>query len=413
MTNIVTLDPTDEFDGRSPAGSQSPSYEPAAPPPGSGLRPHAEWRPLASLADVTQPWKALAARALEPNIFYEPAFALAAAPAFGRDIGAILVWSDTEPNRLVGFFPLRVERRRYGIPLPVLVGWTHPYAPFGAPLVDRDCAEGAIEAALDFVAGDAGLPDLLLLPFAPATGPFATALAVAVFKREGRIAWFAQHGRALLTPPLERADYLDRMGPPRKSKELRRQARRLAERGKLYVASTSEPSRINDALDAFLALEAKGWKGRARTAAALDPDVDHFMRRAVRGLASGGQARVDRLMLGDRVIAAAILLRSGSAGWFWKVTYDEELARASPGVQLALELTESLLADPTIGRVDSCATPDHPMIDHLWHDRLMLADQLIALAPRANRRFMLACGLEGMRRGAIDAAKWARNLVRR
>src|SRR5215207_9300479 len=154
MTNIVALDPADGLDGRRRVDAQSPSYEPAASP-ASGLRPHAEWRPLASLADVTQAWKALAARALEPNIFYEPAFALAAAPAFGRDIGAVLVWSDTEPNRLVGFFPMRVERRRYGIPLPVLVGWTHPYAPFGAPLVDRDCAEGAIEAALDFVAGDA------------------------------------------------------------------------------------------------------------------------------------------------------------------------------------------------------------------------------------------------------------------
>ena len=56
---------------------------------------------------------------------------------------------------------------------------------------------------------------------------------------------------------------------------------------------------------------------------------------------------------------------------------------------LALELTESLLADPTIGRVDSCATPDHPMIDHLWRDRLMLADQLTALGPQ----FTLAISL--------------------
>jgi hypothetical protein len=42
----------------------------------------------------------------------------------------------------------------------------------------------------------------------------------------------------------------------------------------------------------------------------------------------------------------------------------------------------------------------------------MLADQLIALGPQANRRFMLAGGLEGVRRGIVDAAKWARDLVR-
>jgi hypothetical protein len=406
MTDITALDSANQLDGESRAEARSSSHQRAA----HALRYHAEWRPLGSLADVVEPWNALAERALEPNVFYEPAVALAAAPTFGRDVGAILVWSDTRPRRLVGFFPARVERRRYGIPLPLLVGWTHPYAPFGAPLIDRDRAEGAIEAALDFVASDPGLPDVLLLPFAPAAGPFATALAVAVFKREGRVAWFGQHGRALLTPPLERANYLGSVLPTKKHKELRRQARRLGEQGRLYAVSTSEPSRINDALDAFMALEVKGWKGRARTAAALNPDIGRFMRRAVRALAAAGQARVDRLMLGDRVIAAAILLRSGPSGWFWKITYDEELARASPGVQLALEVTESLLADPTVGRVDSCATPDHPMIDHLWRDRLMLADQLIAVGPQSGR-FMLACSLEGARRGVIDAAKWVRKLV--
>jgi CelD/BcsL family acetyltransferase involved in cellulose biosynthesis len=404
MTDIATLYPGAGLDDRTRAD---------APPPTAGRRLHVQWRELTALADIADAWKALAARALEPNIFYEPAFALAAAPAFGREVGAILVWSDSEPNRLEGLFPVRVERRRYGLQLPILIGWTHPYAPFGAPLVDRDGAEDAIDAALEFVAADAGLPDLLLLPFAPAAGPFANALALAVFKRQGRIARFAQHGRALLAPSLARANYLAGALTAKKHKELRRQARRLAERGKLYTVTASEPSRIVEALDAFVALESRGWKGRARSAAALDPNIERFMRRAIRALAAAGQARVDRLMLGDRVIAAAVLLRSGWAGWFWKITYDEELARASPGVQLALELTESLLADPTIGRVDSCATPDHPMIDHLWRDRLVLADQLIALGPETGGRFKLACGLEGLRRAAIDAGKWARKLVRR
>jgi CelD/BcsL family acetyltransferase involved in cellulose biosynthesis len=412
MTDIAVFDPDDGLDDPSHPDALAPASGAASSAPAPASRPRAEWRPLASLTGLSEPWKALAARALEPNVFYEPAFALTAAPAFGRKVGVILVWSDTDPRRLVGLFPVRIERRRYGIPLPVLVGWTHPYAPFGAPLIDRDCPEATIEAALDFIAADPALPDLLLLPFAPAEGTFTTALAVAVFKRQGRIAWFAQHGRAMLCPSLERANYLERVLAPKKRKELRRQARRLAEQGRLYVASTSEPSRINDALDAFLALEAKGWKGRTRTAAALHADIGQFMRRAVRALAAGGQARIDRLMLGERAIAAAVLLRSGSAGWFWKITYDEAFARSSPGVRLALELTEALLADRTIGRIDSCATPDHPMIDHLWRDRLQLADQLIALGPEAHRRFMLASGLEGVRRVAFGAVKWAHNFVR-
>ncbi len=53
-----------------------------------------EWRALTALEPIAGAWRELAAHALEPNVFYEPAFLLAAAPVFGRDAGAVLVWSD-------------------------------------------------------------------------------------------------------------------------------------------------------------------------------------------------------------------------------------------------------------------------------------------------------------------------------
>ena len=108
-----------------------------------------EWRPLEQLEPIAGEWRELAERALEPNVFYEPAFALPAARVFGRDAGAVLVWSQTQPRRLLGFFPARIERRRYGLHLPVLVGLTHPYGPLGVPLVEREAAEPVIAAWLD------------------------------------------------------------------------------------------------------------------------------------------------------------------------------------------------------------------------------------------------------------------------
>src|SRR5580698_7284552 len=98
----------------------------------------AEWRSLAELLSVVAEWRELAASSLEPNIFYEPAFALEAAAVFGAETGAVLVWSGTSPRKLLGFFPARVEQRRYGVNLPVLVGWTHAYAPLGTPLIARE-----------------------------------------------------------------------------------------------------------------------------------------------------------------------------------------------------------------------------------------------------------------------------------
>jgi len=57
-------------------------------------------------------------------------------------------------------------------------GWTHPYAPFGTPLVHRDAAEPAISAWLDHVAQDSALPALMLLPYLCDDGPFAAAVLV-------------------------------------------------------------------------------------------------------------------------------------------------------------------------------------------------------------------------------------------
>ena len=76
---------------------------------------------------------------------------------------------------------------------------------------------------------------------------------------------------------------------------------------------------------------------------------------------------------------------------------------------MILDVTAMLLADSGIRRVDSCATPDHPMIDHIWRERLILADRLIGLEPATAFKFRAACGLEAARRSAMGAAKALRN----
>ena len=306
-----------------------------------GLR--VEWRPLASLAAMADEWRTLAGRALDPNVFYEPAFALAAAPVFGRDIGAGLVWSQSAPSRLLGFFPARIERHRYGLPLlPVLTGWTHPYAPLGAPLVDCDRGEDAIAAWLEHVSVDPQLPKMLLLPFFPVDGGVAHALDAVLARRGGRSVSFAAHRRAFLAPGAARAGYLDDAIGAKKRKELRRQRKRLGDMGTVTASNAGDPSTIAPALDDFFRLEAGGWKGRAGTAARDHADIAAFMTSAVTDLASEGKASVARLAVNASAIAAMIVLRSGlgkettagatagATAWAWKIAYDERYARFLP-----------------------------------------------------------------------------------
>jgi CelD/BcsL family acetyltransferase involved in cellulose biosynthesis len=372
-----------------------------------------EWRPLSELGAIAEEWRALAGRALEPNVFYEPAFALAAVALFGKAAGAVLVWAGATPQRLVGFFPARIERRRYGVPLPALVGWTHPYAPLGVPLVDRDAGEAVIAAWFDHLSHHSQLPSLVLLPYLPLEGPLARALDAVIARRGGHAISFAEHRRALLAPAGNREHYLDHTIGHKKRKELRRQRKRLADNGTVTSNSISDPAAIAQALDDFLTLEASGWKGRAGTAARIHSDTDRLLHAAVAALASEGKACVDRLCVDARAIAALVTLKSGATAWTWKIAYDERFARFSPGLLLLLDATERLLAERDIARVDSCATENHPMIDHVWRERLLLGDRLIRIGPEHATAFTLACRLESLRRAAIGGAKQLRDLLRR
>jgi hypothetical protein len=176
--------------------------------------------------------------------------------------------------------------------------------------------------------------------------------------------------------------------------------------------ATAAGADVGPALSDFLALEAKGWKGRRGTAAARQAKTRQFIETAIPELAAAGMAQIHRLLIAERAIAAAITLKSADRAWFFKIAYDEAWARASPGVQLTLDLTAQLLGDSTVADADSCATEDHPMIDHLWRERLALADVLVA-RPEAAAAFALACRLEGARRSAIAAAKRLRDGLRR
>jgi CelD/BcsL family acetyltransferase involved in cellulose biosynthesis len=377
----------------------------------SGFR--VELRRLDELAAFAAELRDLTARTVAPNAFYEPAFMAASAPVFGRDMMAGLVWRRAMPRQLTGFFPVAIEQRRYGLRMPMLVGWTHPYGPLGTPLIDRTCGEAAVIAWLDHIAADPTLPKLMLMPYLPAEGEIAHAFDAALAHRNGRSEHFALHRRALLAPGGDRAGYLDHAIPHKKRKELRRQRKRLADSGVLTSATITDPAALTAQLVDFLALEAAGWKGRAGTAAKGNDAVGCFVVEAVSALAAEGKASVARLALDGRAIAAIVTLRSGDGAWCWKIAYDEAYSRASPGVQLLLDVTDELLADTSIASADSCATPDHPMIDHIWRERLVLSDRLMCVAKCDPTLFAHLCRMESLRRSAIDRLKWLRNLLRR
>jgi len=336
---------------------------------------------LADSARWTAPWRDLAARA-QPNVFAEPAFVLSALRrlAEGRDIRLVFV---SRGATLIGAAAIAPPR----IPLGFARVWKSEQAALPAALVDPDEAGAALDALRAWV-GDA-FPRAagLVIPNVERGSPLARA------PQGVELAGFA---RAALR--------LDASAGPegesaKRRKEARRLERRLAERGPVELRSGAD----DDAIEQFLKLEAHGWKGARGTALTSQAKRGAFAREMLAAFAREGRLEIFALFVAGEPAAAGVLLRSGRRGFFWKTAYDERFADFSPGAALTRALSRRLVSDGVLDLVDSCAAPDHPMIDRLWADRLDFADLAVALGSPI--RFRAALAAERIFRRARESIK--------
>jgi CelD/BcsL family acetyltransferase involved in cellulose biosynthesis len=335
--------------------------------------------PLASVA--IERWRALGARALEPNGYYLPGWALAInASARGRtNVSALRAWSDAaEPSaaRLIGLMPVIPLWRAYRLPLPALVS-ADPYGTLCTPLLDREMPDEAAARLMSQARG-AGAHALILRDVA-LDGAVIKTFTRALERSGMRLRLLQSHARACLDATRDADELLrDALGP-KKLKELRRQRHRLAEHGEVSFEVARTPDDVACALETFLILEASGWKAQRGTALTQDDGDAAFIRRAVTVLAENGQCEIVTLRAAATPVAAAIVLRHLDRAFYFKLGIDEGFAKFSPGVQLTLDVTRHLCADPAIAMVDSMAAPDHPMINPIWRGRLAIGDVLIPL----------------------------------
>jgi CelD/BcsL family acetyltransferase involved in cellulose biosynthesis len=355
----------------------------ASPKDAIGKRPQA-LAPLTAVA--ASQWRALADRAVEPNGYYLPDWELAVnASARGRTgVSALGASSDAAgaqggAARLIGVLPVIRMSRAYGIPLPALVS-AEPYGTLCTPLLDRDMATDAA-AQLMQAARRAGALALILRDVSldgAAMKAFEKAL------RQGGLhpRVLQSHSRACLDATRDAEELLRDAVGTKKLKELRRQRHRLAEHGAVRFNVARTPAEVAAALEILLRLEASGWKALRGTALIQHDGDAAFIRRAAPALAASSQCEIVTLRAGDTPVAAAIVLRHQDRAFYFKLGIDERFAKFSPGVQLTLDLTRHLCADPAIATADSTASADHPMINPIWRGRLAIGDVLIPL--RAN-----------------------------
>ena len=351
-------------------------------------------------------WRGLVAGALEPNPFFEPGFALSAARHFPRSLRPrfVALWRGatfSESQRLVALFPLAGARPMFGGGLERL--WLHENAALASPLIDRRGGEAALCAFLDWLGETGPAPGVLFPKLTISGGSFA--LIESVAKASGRrLRTLDRYERAALFPGGEVEALWRRNSSLHAYKELNRRRRRMAEAGPVETCWSVTPEDVRRDMETFLALEAAGWKG-ARGALLGNPSLATFARSAARLLAREGKCRILNLDVAGKRVAMGIVLESGARASFWKIAFDESQRAVAPGIHLVHELTRAHLARNDLEFTDSCAIPDHPMIDRFWPDRIGVCDIAVETRPGQSEAFDSACNLEMMRRRARAAAK--------
>jgi CelD/BcsL family acetyltransferase involved in cellulose biosynthesis len=348
-------------------------------------------------------WSRLAGAALEPNAFLEPGFSLPAAQHLDGLREARFMVASIADGRMIGLWPISA---------PSLGGlartWTHDYAASGVPLLDAAFAEPACAAILTCLAARAANVAGIVAPMLPVGGKTADVFR-ACAQRLG-LSWRALdiRDRAVLHT---KADDAAAQQSERETKT-RRALRKLQAEGVVEHRVWREPSEIRDAFELFLALEARGWKGRGGTALLQDPRAATFARTMSRLMARDAKIRIDGLCLDGKPLAMTVSLLSGDRAFLWKTAYDEAAAAYSPGAQLIVRMSRLLLDDPSVACGDSCSAGDNPAIHRLWAERMSIGDFYLSCARDRNTLFEAAMVREELRRKIRAGAKSAYRAAR-
>jgi len=357
----------------------------------------------------------LCSRTIEPNLFFNPRFLAPAMPRLeDREVRlAVIRDGDEFKSRLRLLVPFSIERPAVPLGVSIIRCWSTPWGPLGTPLIDRDDPEGVVE---DFFAVLARphlkLPKVIAFPEIRMDGAAAAVLQNLAEQRGLPLATTGVVERPFLESTLEGDQYLRQSLSAHHFREFRRLFRRLADKGKLDHVVARSPEDVRRGVETFLALEAAGWKGRERTAMAIDRFRAAFAREAIDRLAELDMVRIHLLTLDGTAIGALVVFVEAGVAYTWKTAYDEAYAAYSPGTLLMIEVTKQHLDDPNIMLTDSCAVPDHPVMSRIWSERKPIGTMLIGLTPDSGRATRQAASQLHLYRETRNVARLIRNRVR-
>lgn len=329
-------------------------------------------------------WSALAERALESNAYLCPQFVLPALRHLGSTpaMRILLIEKVGAGSRdLIGLGMFEAQPPAPSWPLPSLRAYRSRHSYLTGLLVDRSDADAAIEAFFDYIRRPASGWHAVEFAYRNTEGKLAELMMRAA--RARNIPWFerVRTSRAILQPQDSGESYLAREVSASCLKDLRRCRRRLEEKGSVVWEMLSDQDVTDEVMERFLHLEHLGWKGRSASSLRSSAADEQFFRTMIGEFRKTGRLFFTELRVDQRTIASTCNLVSGDSGFAFKIAWDPDFSKNSPGMLNELELVRNApVVCGQLSCIDSGAD-ENSFIDKLWIGRRALTSGMFVTTP--------------------------------
>lgn len=335
--------------------------------------------PISDMARFQNEWENLYTHAVEQNPCYAPAYVakIDELSPHGQATGLLVIKraAVTGHERFIGLLPIG----RTIQPVPnhacVMTAQHSCYSGSSLPLIRAGFTETALAAMLDWLPRHAGKNGLLILKEFPLNGPVGSCLIKLLDSRRLPFATNGTFERPIVdvATATDHDAYIKQI-KSRTRQTLRRKMRQLATQGELTF-TTHSGQQVAEAMREFVALEDKGWKGRAGTSLLQD---ENGGKLAFDTLSSPefGQTRIECLRLNGAAIAMNIFIGSQKSALLFKPTYDENYRKFSPGQLLHLQTLQSLYEEKWTRNLDS-AVLTSDQLGAIWRQRQAVCNLVI------------------------------------
>lgn len=321
-------------------------------------------------------WKALAARSVVSNPFYEHWNLLPALEHLevSSDVELVTAWRN---DKLVALFPVCYSHRSFIFTLASI--WKHEECYCTSPLLAN---KKVWTEVLEKLRQKRRINMLIS----------TTQTRRALLPNKQLHLTMCTYERAVLDST-QSFKQMSEFWPRKRRRDWQRLIRKTLIQKKAQYHTKHSSEDCLAAFEAYKQIESKGWKGRGGSALKLNPASDKYYQAVIEQGCESQQVELQVLQLKSKVIAASMRLITGEQAFEVKTSFCENHRDLAPGVLLEI-LNMEQLAESNIKLADSCTQAGNRMLETLWGGRIEIynsiyfgSDFISKLAWRITRRY--------------------------